>query len=178
MASHCYLVGPAGEIFVEYLVRHCAMPYLEKADTESPKEFIRLTGSYYPFLYKKPEVWYFLWIFMIFSDCIIGADWKLKYFFVKHTHTHTCISLHVHECKHFFYSLGWRIVIEWWDLFLWAFNHWFNICEAAIEISYLIIVMLCSSVVNFKFFWSNNFNDANNFGYARSNNELFQYSTV
>lgn len=25
MASHCYLVGPSGESFVEYLVRHCAL---------------------------------------------------------------------------------------------------------------------------------------------------------
>ncbi|KAJ8753981.1 hypothetical protein K2173_001879 [Erythroxylum novogranatense] len=25
MASHCYLVGPPGELFVEYLVRHCAL---------------------------------------------------------------------------------------------------------------------------------------------------------
>ncbi|KAK9158693.1 hypothetical protein Scep_005267 [Stephania cephalantha] len=25
MASHCYLVGPSGELFVEYLVRHCAI---------------------------------------------------------------------------------------------------------------------------------------------------------
>jgi hypothetical protein len=25
MASHCYLVGPSGELFVEYLVRHSAI---------------------------------------------------------------------------------------------------------------------------------------------------------
>lgn len=25
MASHCYLVGPSGELFVEYLVRHAAI---------------------------------------------------------------------------------------------------------------------------------------------------------
>ncbi|KAI3447537.1 hypothetical protein Pfo_004202 [Paulownia fortunei] len=56
MASHCYLVGPPGELFVEYLVRHCAMTDLDRADIESSKEFIRSTGSFYPFLYKKSEV--------------------------------------------------------------------------------------------------------------------------
>ncbi|XP_051152364.1 protein SHOOT GRAVITROPISM 6 isoform X3 [Andrographis paniculata] len=56
MASHCYLVGSAGELFVEYLVRHSAMPYVDKEDNENPKESIRLTGSYYPFLHKKPEL--------------------------------------------------------------------------------------------------------------------------
>ncbi|XP_031378372.1 protein SHOOT GRAVITROPISM 6 isoform X2 [Punica granatum] len=35
MASHCYLVGPSGELFVEYLVRHCAVSDLERDDAES-----------------------------------------------------------------------------------------------------------------------------------------------
>ncbi|KAM7255099.1 hypothetical protein ACFE04_020340 [Oxalis oulophora] len=30
MASHCYLVGPSGELFVEYLVRHCALSDKDK----------------------------------------------------------------------------------------------------------------------------------------------------
>ncbi|CAN1134865.1 Protein SHOOT GRAVITROPISM 6 [Linum perenne] len=33
MASHCYFVGPSGEIFVEYLVRHCALSDNERNDT-------------------------------------------------------------------------------------------------------------------------------------------------
>ncbi|XP_057785671.1 protein SHOOT GRAVITROPISM 6 isoform X1 [Salvia miltiorrhiza] len=56
MASHCYLVGPAGELFVEYLVRHCAITDLNGADNESSKDFMKSTGSFNPFMYKKSEV--------------------------------------------------------------------------------------------------------------------------
>ncbi|KAH6755393.1 ARM repeat superfamily protein [Perilla frutescens var. hirtella] len=56
MASHCYLVGPAGELFVEYLVCHCDTTELNGADIESSKDFVRPTGSFYPFMYKKSEV--------------------------------------------------------------------------------------------------------------------------
>lgn len=56
MASHCYLVGPAGELFVEYLVRHCAVTDLNGTDIESSKDFIKSTGSFNPFMYKKSEV--------------------------------------------------------------------------------------------------------------------------
>ncbi|XP_042014452.1 protein SHOOT GRAVITROPISM 6-like isoform X1 [Salvia splendens] len=56
MASHCYLVGPVGELFVEYLVRHCAVTDLNGSDTESSKDFIKSTGSFNPFMYKKSEV--------------------------------------------------------------------------------------------------------------------------
>ncbi|KAI6675717.1 hypothetical protein NL676_003623 [Syzygium grande] len=38
MASHCYLVGPSGELFVEYLVRHCSLSDHERTDPESLKE--------------------------------------------------------------------------------------------------------------------------------------------
>lgn len=38
MASHCYLVGPSGELFVEYLVRHCALSDYERTAHESSKE--------------------------------------------------------------------------------------------------------------------------------------------
>ncbi|KAK1562913.1 hypothetical protein Q3G72_018949 [Acer saccharum] len=37
MASHCYLIGPSGELFVEYLVRHCALPDQDKGDHENSK---------------------------------------------------------------------------------------------------------------------------------------------
>ncbi|KAL2487315.1 Protein SHOOT GRAVITROPISM 6 [Abeliophyllum distichum] len=37
MASHCYLVGPPGELFVEYLVRHCALSDLNRAAIEGSK---------------------------------------------------------------------------------------------------------------------------------------------
>ncbi|RDX96367.1 Protein SHOOT GRAVITROPISM 6, partial [Mucuna pruriens] len=35
MASHCYLVGSSGELFIEYLVRHCAITDLNRSDLES-----------------------------------------------------------------------------------------------------------------------------------------------
>lgn len=41
MASHCYLVGPSGELFVEYLVRHCALSDQKKYDNESSKVKMR-----------------------------------------------------------------------------------------------------------------------------------------
>ncbi|KAH9723108.1 protein SHOOT GRAVITROPISM 6 [Citrus sinensis] len=37
MASHCYLIGPSGELFVEYLVRHCALSDQKKYVNESSK---------------------------------------------------------------------------------------------------------------------------------------------
>ncbi|KAG6412080.1 hypothetical protein SASPL_124746 [Salvia splendens] len=55
MASHCYLVGPAGELFVEYLVRHCTID-LNGEDTESSMDFMKSAGSFNPFMYKKSEV--------------------------------------------------------------------------------------------------------------------------
>lgn len=35
MASHCYLVGSSGELFIEYLVRHCALTDQNRSDLES-----------------------------------------------------------------------------------------------------------------------------------------------
>ncbi|XVF07807.1 hypothetical protein REPUB_Repub06bG0171700 [Reevesia pubescens] len=35
MASHCYLVGPSAELFVEYLVRHCTLSEQDRIDLES-----------------------------------------------------------------------------------------------------------------------------------------------
>ncbi|XP_031119472.1 protein SHOOT GRAVITROPISM 6 isoform X1 [Ipomoea triloba] len=55
MASHCYLVGSSGELFIEYLVRHCAMPDLENVEHQSFKESSRFSGNYYPFVYRKLE---------------------------------------------------------------------------------------------------------------------------
>ncbi|KAI4300360.1 hypothetical protein L6164_033748 [Bauhinia variegata] len=51
MASHCYLIGSSGELFVEYLVRHCALTN----DLES-KEVLGSSGSYIPFPNKKAEM--------------------------------------------------------------------------------------------------------------------------
>ncbi|KZV15223.1 protein SHOOT GRAVITROPISM 6, partial [Dorcoceras hygrometricum] len=56
MASHCYLVGPPGELFVEYLVRHCAMPDLDGEANGNSKEFTQSTGSSMAFLHKKTEI--------------------------------------------------------------------------------------------------------------------------
>lgn len=53
MASHCYLVGSSGELFVEYLVRHCALPEQEK-DLESSKE--KSSSSYRTLSYRRFEV--------------------------------------------------------------------------------------------------------------------------
>ncbi|KAL3358257.1 hypothetical protein AABB24_015415 [Solanum stoloniferum] len=56
MASHCYLVGPSGELFIEYLVRHSAMYGLHRDDTERSRELNSSPGGYYPFVYKKVEM--------------------------------------------------------------------------------------------------------------------------
>ncbi|OVA17935.1 HEAT [Macleaya cordata] len=49
MASHCYFVGPSGELFVEYLVRHCAISEEEIKEFESSKESLRMKiGSICP----------------------------------------------------------------------------------------------------------------------------------
>ncbi|KAJ8622795.1 hypothetical protein MRB53_031324 [Persea americana] len=56
MASHCYLVGPSGELFVEYLVRHCAISNEEIQDFERSKDVTRTSASFQPFQYKKMEV--------------------------------------------------------------------------------------------------------------------------
>ncbi|XP_019243060.1 PREDICTED: protein SHOOT GRAVITROPISM 6 isoform X1 [Nicotiana attenuata] len=55
MASHCYLVGPSGELFIEYLVRHSAMFGLHRDDTEKSRELNSSNDGYYPFVYKKIE---------------------------------------------------------------------------------------------------------------------------
>ncbi|XP_058207900.1 protein SHOOT GRAVITROPISM 6 isoform X3 [Rhododendron vialii] len=56
MASHCYLVGPFGELFVEYLVRHCALSDEDRNDLESSKEAVRPAGTYYVLPYRRYEV--------------------------------------------------------------------------------------------------------------------------
>ncbi|KAM2569015.1 hypothetical protein TB2_009175 [Malus domestica] len=54
MASHCYLIGPSGELFVEYLVRHCALTDKDRSDFERSKD---ASGNpYIPFQYKRSEV--------------------------------------------------------------------------------------------------------------------------
>ncbi|KAJ8438698.1 hypothetical protein Cgig2_011881 [Carnegiea gigantea] len=56
MASHCYLVGPSGELFVEYLVCHCALPDQDKGQLESSKESSKSSGSYTALTYRRLEV--------------------------------------------------------------------------------------------------------------------------
>lgn len=60
MASHCYLVGSSGELFVEYLVRHCAMSDQERDDHDTSKDYTRTSNIYYPFQYKTLEV--YIWM--------------------------------------------------------------------------------------------------------------------
>lgn len=60
MASHCYLIGPSGELFVEYLVRHCALTDKDRSDFVRSKD---ASGNpYIPFQYKRSEVriWFYL----------------------------------------------------------------------------------------------------------------------
>ncbi|GMH09863.1 hypothetical protein Nepgr_011704 [Nepenthes gracilis] len=56
MASNCYLVGLSGELFVEFLVRHCALPDQEKSHLENLKETSRSSNTYYPLAYRRFEV--------------------------------------------------------------------------------------------------------------------------
>ncbi|XP_058077009.1 protein SHOOT GRAVITROPISM 6 isoform X2 [Magnolia sinica] len=56
MALHCYLGGPSAELFVEFLVRHCAISDEEAKDFNSLRETIQMSGSFQPFQYKKLEV--------------------------------------------------------------------------------------------------------------------------
>jgi hypothetical protein len=35
MASHCYLVGSSGELFIEYLIRNCALTEQNQSDLDS-----------------------------------------------------------------------------------------------------------------------------------------------
>ncbi|KAF6167742.1 hypothetical protein GIB67_017237 [Kingdonia uniflora] len=55
MASHCYLSGPSGELFVEYLVRHCAISDEDLKGLESCTEGLA-ESSTFPFHYKRSEV--------------------------------------------------------------------------------------------------------------------------
>ncbi|XP_059462470.1 protein SHOOT GRAVITROPISM 6 isoform X2 [Corylus avellana] len=56
MASHCYLVGPSGELFVEYLVRHCSLPDQDRSELQSSKEVFMSSSTYSPPQYKRLEV--------------------------------------------------------------------------------------------------------------------------
>nr|XP_029119800.1 protein SHOOT GRAVITROPISM 6 isoform X2 [Elaeis guineensis] len=56
MASHCYLSGPPAELFIEYLVRHCATTEDEVRDFKASKEVTWRSGPFQPFQYKKLEV--------------------------------------------------------------------------------------------------------------------------
>lgn len=87
MASHCYLVGSSGELFIEYLVRHCAMPDLGNVEHQSFKESSRFSGNYYPFVYRKLEVGtnplmhgWISWLLLLFFWKLIS--WLLVCFFV------------------------------------------------------------------------------------------------
>lgn len=69
MASHCYLVGPSGELFVEYLVRHCALTEMDRSDFERSKD---VSGNtYVPFQYKRSEVC----IRLLFGNFNVATDW-------------------------------------------------------------------------------------------------------
>ncbi|KAK1291077.1 hypothetical protein QJS10_CPB18g01710 [Acorus calamus] len=56
MASHCYLTGSSAELFVEYLVRQCAISDKEIKDFSSSKEASRRSSVFQPFQYNKLEV--------------------------------------------------------------------------------------------------------------------------
>ncbi|XP_019054507.1 PREDICTED: protein SHOOT GRAVITROPISM 6 isoform X2 [Nelumbo nucifera] len=55
MASNCYVVGPSGELFVEYLVHHCAISDQELNNFENSKD-VRSSISFHAFQQKRLEV--------------------------------------------------------------------------------------------------------------------------
>ena len=57
MASHCYLVGPSGESFVEYLVRNCALPDQDRNELGTSKEVFGSSSTNVPSQYKRLEVY-------------------------------------------------------------------------------------------------------------------------
>lgn len=58
MASHCYLFGPAGELFVEYLVRNCSISDEEISVFENSRESAKSSGGFQRLQYKKLEVYF------------------------------------------------------------------------------------------------------------------------
>lgn len=75
MASHCYLVGPSAELFIEYLVRHCALSDRNRNDPENSKVSI---GAFCPIKLRAvcekglllltitiPEMEHILWPFLL-----------------------------------------------------------------------------------------------------------------
>ncbi|KAL5546037.1 hypothetical protein UlMin_005724 [Ulmus minor] len=56
MASHCYLVGSSGELFVEYLVRHCALTDQDGSDLQRSKDIPLSGNTYTPTQHKRSEV--------------------------------------------------------------------------------------------------------------------------
>ncbi|KAJ6746741.1 MAESTRO-RELATED HEAT DOMAIN-CONTAINING [Salix koriyanagi] len=78
MASHCYLVGPSAELFIEYLVRHCALSDRNRNDPENSKVSI---GAFCPIKLRAvcekglllltitiPEMEHILWPFLLKDD--------------------------------------------------------------------------------------------------------------
>ncbi|KAJ0027548.1 hypothetical protein Pint_35765 [Pistacia integerrima] len=75
MASHCYLAGPSGELFVEYLVRHCALSDQDQHDHESSKVKLGIFGptelraicekSLLLITFTIPEMEHILWPFLL-----------------------------------------------------------------------------------------------------------------
>ncbi|KFK36555.1 hypothetical protein AALP_AA4G138800 [Arabis alpina] len=70
MASHCYLVGSSGELFVEYLVRHSAIGEIDnlkaKGESVSPTELRAVCGKGLLLLTVTiPEMEYILWPFLL-----------------------------------------------------------------------------------------------------------------
>ncbi|CAH8387155.1 unnamed protein product [Eruca vesicaria subsp. sativa] len=70
MASHCYLVGPSGELFVEYLVRHSAIRENDnlkaKGEAISPTQLRAVCGKGLLLLTVTiPEMEYILWPFLL-----------------------------------------------------------------------------------------------------------------
>ncbi|XLU78297.1 hypothetical protein S245_001718 [Arachis hypogaea] len=47
MASHCYLVGSSGELFIEYLVRHCALTDNNRGDLDILNKRVEFSEAVY-----------------------------------------------------------------------------------------------------------------------------------
>lgn len=76
-------MGSSGELFVEYLVRNCAMSDKERDNLESFKEYSRSGSSYYSFQYKRLEVYISLDIvFFVVAKCSLDII-KVLYLYIK-----------------------------------------------------------------------------------------------
>lgn len=116
MASHCYLVGSSGEMFVEYLVRHCAIK-VDRNDPGSSKELAGLNGAYIPFQYKRMEVHILLYKYHHSVFYVI-----YKFWFQNVTMCSYCFFYYT--CHSFRWRWGQFLLCSWEQLVKKVFFYW------------------------------------------------------